>query len=82
MSNMNLTLVVRSNDALSQFDSGSRNPTMISGQLHGVHQLSRILEILEIYTAEATKLYNEAMARVGPICQSIGKILNDMPSPS
>ncbi|KLO06365.1 hypothetical protein SCHPADRAFT_1002382 [Schizopora paradoxa] len=69
-----------SNDALSRFDSGSRGPAMISMQLHGAYQLSKILEILEIYTTEATKLYNEAMARVGPIGLSIGKILNGMPS--
>ncbi|KLO06363.1 hypothetical protein SCHPADRAFT_692561 [Schizopora paradoxa] len=68
-----------SNAQFAQFDAGSRNPATIALQMHGVYKLSRIIELLDIFTKEATKLHDEAMARVGPIGNSVGNILNRMP---
>ncbi|KLO06364.1 hypothetical protein SCHPADRAFT_1002381 [Schizopora paradoxa] len=59
--------------------SKTRRRNVISMQMHNAYQLSKILEILEIFTKEATKLYDETMAHVGPVGTSIGEILNGMP---
>ncbi|KLO12143.1 hypothetical protein SCHPADRAFT_436180 [Schizopora paradoxa] len=68
-----------SNEQFAQFDSGLRDPATIALQMHGAYKLSRIIELLGIFTKEASKLYNETMARVGPIGNSVGNILNNMP---
>ncbi|KLO12145.1 hypothetical protein SCHPADRAFT_998368 [Schizopora paradoxa] len=70
-----------SNEQFAQFDSGLRDPATIALQMHGAYKLSRIIELLGIFTKEATTLYNETMTRVEPtgIGNSVGNILNNMP---
>lgn len=77
--NSYLMFINRSNTDFSQFDSGIHNPITTSMAIHGTYQLHGILEVLGVFTKEASKLYDEAMARVEPIGKSLGKILDAMP---